>query len=204
MIKIYTAFLAVLSMFLFCSTLITAQAQTNEKQKINITLKVPYFNQITDLNKESMDYAGLTACGPTSLAIMLKYSGQDVDVNDVLKILPLEVYLPKIGFLDLSKGAKYFNREAVPVKFDHQEIYLVLEQGYPVFINIKNYDSGYGHGMVIIGMKGYDGKKAESLIAHDVWTKEYQEFKFNTYDTLIEPGKRNINTINKSNLFYIK
>jgi len=198
MIKVITAFLVVFTMFFFVN------AQAEEKQKVNILIKAPYFNQITDLSDKNLEYAGGTACGPTSLAIMLKYSGLDVDPNDVLKMVPLEVYIPKLGFVDIKAGASYFNREAVDIEFSHKNIYKTLDQGHPVFINIFNYDSGYKHGAVIVGLKNFDGEKAESLVIHDVWTKGYQEFKFHTNDTLVEPGNGNINVINKALLFYIK
>lgn len=198
MIKVFTAFLVVFTMFLFVNV------QAEERQKVNILIKAPYFNQISDLSDRNKEYAGGTACGPTSLAIMLSHAGVKVDPNDTLKVLPLNVYIPRVGFVDIKAGASYFNKTSVDIEFSHKNIYETLDQGHPVFINLFNYDSGYKHGAVIVGMKGFNGEKADSLIIHDVWTEAYQEFKFNTVDTLIEPKNGNMNIINKNNLFYIK
>ena len=84
-----------------------------------------------------------------------------------------------------------------------KNIYDALNQGKVVFLNVKNYDGSYGHALAIVGMKGFDGEKAESLIIHDVWVGPYREFKFTSNDTLEQP-EGYTNYINKSLLFYIK
>lgn len=184
---------------------LSANALEQKDEKLNIILNVPYYNQLKDLNELSSDYAGATACGPTALAIMLKNEGMNVDVNDILAVVPNEVYVPKVGFYRIEKGSTYFNKESVKVDFSHKNIYNALNMGKPVFLNVKNYEGSYGHAVVIVGMRGFDGEKAESLIIHDVWTGPYKEFKFNTYNTLIEPGTNGYtNYINEANLFYIK
>jgi uncharacterized protein YvpB len=199
-IKIVTFLVIISTLFGF-----SAHALEQKDEKLNIILNVPYYNQLKDLNELSSDYAGATACGPTALAIMLKNEGMNVDVNDVLAVVPNEVYVPKVGFYRIEKGSTYFNKESVKVDFSHKNIYDALNMGKPVFLNVKNYEGSYGHAVVIVGMRGFDGEKAESLIIHDVWTGPYKEFKFNTYNTLIEPGTNGyINYINEANLFYIK
>ena len=184
---------------------LSANALEQKDEKLNIILNVPYYNQLKDLNELSSDYAGATACGPTALAIMLKNEGMNVDVNDVLAVVPNEVYIPKVGFYRIENGSNYFNKESVKLDFSHKNIYDTLNMGKPVFLNVRNYEGSYGHAVVIVGMRGFDGEKAESLIIHDVWTGPYKEFKFNTYNTLIEPGTNGYtNYINEANLFYIK
>ena len=179
-------------------------ALSKEEEKLNIVLNVPYYHQIKDLNQFGTEYAGNSACGPTALAIMLKNEGMNLDPNDVLSVVPNEVYISKVGFYRIEKGPSFFNKEAEMIKFSHKNIYDALNKGKPVFLNIFNYEGYYGHAVVIVGMRGFDGEKADSLIVHDVWTGPYKEFKFKSENTLIEPGKGFINTINKNNLFYIK
>jgi len=191
------AFLVVISMF------ISGTAYAAEEQKLNILLNVPFFNQYTDLSDYNKELAQKTACGPTAAAIMLQNEGMKVDVNDVLAILPNSIYQPKVGFYQMDQFAPYFNKEAVKIEFSHKNIYDTLNKGKVIFLNVKNYDSGYGHAMVIVGMKGFDGEKAESLITHDVFVGPYREFKFVGSDTLRQPEGQ-INYINKSLMFYIK
>lgn len=178
-------------------------AYASETKKLNILLRVPFFHQINDLTEENKKYAEGTACGPTAASIMLQNEGIKVDPNDLLAILPTSIYQPKVGFYKMQDFAPYFNKEAVMMEFSHKNIYDTLNMGKPVFLNVKNYDSGYGHAMVIVGMNGFDGEKAESLITHDVWVGPYREFKFITNDTLRQPEGQT-NYINKSMLFYIK
>lgn len=197
----------IVTFLVIVSTLFGLQANASEQkdEKLNIVLNVPYYNQLKDLNKLSFDYAGATACGPTALAILLKNEGINVDINDVLALVPNEVYIPKVGFYRIENGSNYFERESVKVVFSHKNIYDALNMGKPVFLNIKNYENSYGHAVVIVGMRGFDGKSAESLIVHDVWTGPYKEFKFKTYNTLIQAGTNGYdNYINPDNLFYIK
>jgi len=184
--------------------LLPISALSKEEKKLNIVLNVPYYHQIKDLNKFGTEYAGNSACGPTALAIMLKNEGMNLDPNDVLSVVSNDVYISKVGFYRIEKGPEYFNKEAQMIEFSHKNIYEALNKGKPVFLNIFNYEGYYGHAVVIVGMKGFDGKKADSLIIHDVWTGPYKEFKFNSNNTLMEPGKGFINTINTNNLFYIK
>lgn len=192
-----TAFLVVISMFSWHF------AQAQESQKLNILLKVPFFHQYNDLSDEMKNYALKTACGPTAASIMLQAEGIKVDPNDVLAVLPTSIYQPKVGFYRMQDFAPYFSKEAVMIEFSHKNIYDALNMGKPVFINVKNYDSGYGHAMVIVGMNGFDGEKADSLIIHDVWVGPYREFKFISYNTLRQPEGQT-NYINESMLFYIK
>jgi hypothetical protein len=178
-------------------------AHAEEGQKLNILLNVPYFHQVRDLTEKNKQIAENTACGPTVAAIMLQNDGMNVDVNDVLAIVPNYVYQPRVGFYRMDKFAPYFNKEAVLIDFSHKNIYDALNQGKAVFLNVKNYDGSYGHALAIVGMKGFDGEKAESLIIHDVWVGPYREFKFTSNDTLEQP-EGYTNYINKSLLFYIK
>ena len=152
-----------------------------EGQKLNILLNVPFFHQYDSLSDYNKQLAQKTACGPTAAAIMLQ----------------------KVGFYQMDQFAPYFNKEAVMMEYSHKNIYETLNQGKVVFLNVKNYDSGYGHAMVIVGMRGFDGQKAESLITHDVFVGPYREFKFVSYDTLRQPEGQ-VNYINKSLMFYIK
>jgi uncharacterized protein YvpB len=194
---------AIVTFLVAISTFSWQFAQAQENKKINILLKVPFFHQYNDLTEKNKDYALKTACGPTAASIMLQADGVKVDPNDLLAILPTSIYQPKVGFYKMQDFAPYFNKEAVMMDFSHKNIYDVLNTGKPVFINIKNYDSGYGHAMVIVGMKGFDGQKAESLIAHDVFVGPYREFKFLSNDTLRQPEGQT-NYINKAMLFYIR
>jgi hypothetical protein len=178
-------------------------AHAEEGQKLNILLNVPYFHQVRDLTEKNKQIAENTACGPTVAAIMLQNEGMNVNINDVLAIVPNYVYQPGVGFYRMDKFAPYFNKEAVLIDFSHKNIYDALNQGKVVFLNVKNYDGSYGHALAIVGMKGFDGEKAESLIIHDVWVGPYREFKFTSNDTLEQP-EGYTNYINKSLLFYIK
>jgi hypothetical protein len=195
------AFIALALTFFFSFPFI---ALSKEEEKLNIVLNVPYYHQIKDLNEFGTNYAGNSACGPTALSIMLKNEGMNLDPNDVLAVVPNEVYISKVGFYRIENGPSYFNKEAEMIKFSHKNIYDSLNKGKPVFLNIFNYEGYYGHAVVIVGMRGFDGEKAESLIVHDVWTGPYKEFKFNTNNTLIEPETGHINVINPNNLFTIK
>ena len=178
-------------------------AHAQETQKLNILLRVPFFHQYNDLTEENKEYALKTACGPTAAAIMLQADGVKVDPNDLLAILPKSIYQPKVGFYSMQDFAPLFNKEAVMMEFSHKNIYDALNMGKPVFINIKNYDSGYGHAMVIVGMNGFDGQKADSLIVHDVFVGPYREFKFLSDTTLLQPEGQT-NYINTAMMFYIK
>lgn len=184
---------------MFSTTLVYAE----ESQKLNIVLNVPYFNQVTNLTPRNKTIVENTACGPTAAAIMLQNEGMDISVNDVLAIVPNYVYQPKVGFYQIDKFAPFFNKEAVKIEFSHKNIYDTLNKGKVVFLNVQNYEGSYGHAMVIVGMKGFDGQKAESLIIHDVWVGPYREFKFIGNSTLEQPEGYS-NYINTSLLFYIK
>lgn len=196
--------MAYLALAFTFSFILPFNALSKEEEKLNIVLNVPYYHQIKDLNDFGAEYAGNSACGPTALSIMLKNEGINVDPNDVLAMVPNEVYISRVGFYRIEKGASYFNKETELLEFSHKNIYDSLNKGKPVFLNIFNYEGYYGHAVVIVGMRGFDGEKADSLIVHDVWTGPYKEFKFNSYNTLIEPGKGFINVINPNNLFTIK
>jgi len=191
------AFLVAISIFSF------GKAHAQEDKKLNILVKTPFFHQYNDLTESNKDYAQKTACGPTAVAIMLQNEGVKVDPNDLLAILPTSIYQPRVGFYKMQEFAPYFEKEVQMVEFSHKKIYEVLDKGKTLFLNIKNYDSGYGHAMVIVGMKGFDGEKAESLIAHDVFVGPYREFKFLSNTTLRQPEGQT-NYINTSMLFYIK
>jgi hypothetical protein len=191
------AFLVAISIFSF------GKAHAQEDKKQNILVKTPFFHQYNDLSESNKEYAQKTACGPTAVAIMLQNEGIKVDPNDLLAILPTSIYQPRVGFYKMQDFAAYFEKEVQMVEFSHKNIYEALDRGKTLFINIKNYDSGYGHAMVIVGMKGLDGEKAESLIAHDVFVGPYREFKFLSNTTLRQPEGQT-NYINTSMLFYIK
>lgn len=191
------AFLVAISIFSF------GKAHAQEDKKLNILVKTPFFHQYNDLSESNKEYAQKTACGPTAVAIMLQNEGVKVDPNDLLAILPTSIYQPRVGFYKMQDFAAYFEKEVQMVEFSHKNIYDALDRGKTLFINIKNYDSGYGHAMVIVGMKGFDGEKAESLIAHDVFVGPYREFKFLSNTTLRQPEGQT-NYINTSMLFYIK
>lgn len=193
----FVAFLVAISFFSF------GKAHAQEDKKLNILVKTPFFHQYNDLSESNKEYAQKTACGPTAVAIMLQNEGVKVDPNDLLAILPTSIYQPKVGFYKMQEFAPYFEKEVQMVEFSHKNIYDALNKGKTLFINIKNYDSGYGHAMVIVGMKGFDGKKAESLIAHDVYVGPYREFKFLSDKTLRQPEGQT-NYINTDMLFYIK
>ena len=191
------AFLVAISIFSFES------AHAQETKKLNILLKTPFFHQYDDLSESNKEYAQKTACGPTAAAIMLQNEGIKVDPNDLLTILPRSIYQPRVGFYKMQDFAPYFEKKAVIMDFSHKNIYEALNNGKAIFLNVKNYDSGYGHAMIIVGMKGFDGNKAESLILHDVFVGPYREFKFLSNTTLRQPEGQT-NYINTEMLFYIE
>jgi len=192
-----------MAIFVAISISLAPKVGAQEVSKLNILLKVPFFHQFNDLNESNKKLVEKTACGPTVAAVMLQNENMKVDVNDVLAILPNSIYQPKVGFYQMQDFAPYFNKEAVMLQYSHKNIYDALNKGKVVFLNIKNYDSGYGHAVAIVGMNGFDGERAESLIIHDVFVGPYREFKFIDYDTLRQPEGQ-VNYINKSMLFYLK
>lgn len=192
-----------MAIFVAISIFLAPQVGAKEVSKLNILLKVPFFHQYDDLNQKNKDIVQKSACGPTVAAIMLQNENMKVDINDVLAILPNSIYEPLVGFYQMQDFAPYFNKEAVMMEYSHKNIYDALNKGKVVFINVKNYDSGYGHAMAIVGMNGFDGEKADSLIMHDVFVGPYREFKFINYNTLRQPEGQT-NYINESMLFYIK
>ena len=192
-----------MAIFVAVSISLAPKVGAQEVSKLNILLKVPFFHQFNDLNESNKKLVEKTACGPTVAAVMLQNENMKVDVNDVLAILPNSIYQPKVGFYQMQDFAPYFNKEAVMLQYSHKNIYDALNKGKVVFLNIKNYDSGYGHAVAIVGMNGFDGERAESLIIHDVFVGPYREFKFIDYDTLRQPEGQT-NYINKSMLFYLK
>lgn len=168
-----------------------------------IQLNVPYFSQLTDVSEEIKEKVGKTACGPAVITMALKYNKIDVKLDDVISKLPNSVYVKGKGFYNLFDAPKYFNKESINISQNPKSIYETLKQGFPVILNIQNFDGISGHAVLVTGIKGFDGKNAYSLIVNDPYYGPLREFKYISANTLLQP-EGYINAIGPVQPFYIK
>lgn len=172
------------------------------KNESSIQIMVPFNHQVDDLDEANKLAVGGTACGPTTLTMVLRHRGVETNVNEVLDKLPTAVYVKHVGFYELYKGSEYFDKASVQINQNPTAIYEALNQGNPVILNIQNYDGLYGHAVVVTGIRGYTGTSAKSLIVHDPFKGPYREFKYINNDTLQQP-EGFYNPIGHKKPFYI-
>lgn len=153
----------------------------------NVVLSVPYVHQVNDLPEDKKAEIGSTACGPASLAMVFKYMHLDAQLYEVIEKLPSSVYLRGARFYRLNEGPKIYDLTGVSFKNSPKEIFAKLNEQKPVIINVQNYDGITGHALVVVGMKGFDGENAKSLIVHDPWVGPYREFEYVNANTLKQP-----------------
>ena len=168
-----------------------------------VLLDVPFVHQIEDLPEERKAGIRATACGPSSLAMVFNYLETEVTLWEVIEKLPTSVYVRGSMFYNLYAGADYFNHHSVRFKNSPQEIFDHLKNERPVIMNIQNYDGITGHAVVVVGMKGFDGEKAEALIAHDPYVEAYREFEYIDDWNLLQP-EGFINRIGNLDPFYLE
>jgi hypothetical protein len=157
------------------------------KNDENVVLNVPFVHQVEDLSEEEKPLVRTTACGPASIAMLLQFHGKEVELEEVISKLPTSVYIKGQRFYNLYKGPEYFSFTSTKIEREPESIFNALQKGEPVILNVQNYDGITGHALVIVGMLGYDGEKAESLIVHDPFVGPYREFPYNTNEVLEQP-----------------
>lgn len=172
------------------------------KNEENVQIIVPFNHQLDDLNDKNTTLVGGTACGPTTLTMLLRHNGMETDLNEVIDILPSNVYVKGVGFYALDKGAELFNMKATQIGFTPTDIYNALYEGNPVIMNIQNYDGLYGHAVVVTGIRGYNGDTAEALIIHDPFDGPYKRFEYINNNMLKQPSGY-YNPIGYKKPFYI-
>jgi hypothetical protein len=153
----------------------------------DIVLDVPYVNQKDDLVGTADEWAGGSACGPASITMVLNYLGKSFDLQTVANALPTNVYVKGRMFYNLADGPKYFGFTSQDIEIDTIEIHEILSKGYPIIMNIQNYDGITGHAVVVVGIKGFNGITAEALIVHDPFRAPYRLFKYINEQTLQQP-----------------
>ncbi len=158
----------------------------------NVVLSVPFVHQIDDLPEDKKAEIRTTACGPAALTMIFNYMGMDVSLYEVIEKLPTEVYVRGRMFYRLDKGPKEFELAGVQFKNSPKAIFEQLKAEKPVVLNIQNYDGITGHAVVVVGMKGFDGENARSLIVHDPWVGPYREFEYINANTLKQPEGYNL------------
>ncbi|OGC68724.1 hypothetical protein A2415_02105 [candidate division WWE3 bacterium RIFOXYC1_FULL_39_7] len=167
-----------------------------------VLLDVPYVNQVDNLPEDKKTEIRASACGPTAVTMALNYLGDERDLYSVIEKLPTSVYVRGQMFYNLYDAAKYFDKETVKIKRDAKTIFETLKDGHPIIMNIQNYNGFIGHAIVVVGIKNFDGIKADALIAHDPFTKGYREFKYINERTLQQP-EGHYNYIGILDPFYI-
>lgn len=173
-----------------------------KKSDTEITLNVPFVHQINDLEEEDKAAISTTACGPSALAMLFKFYGVNTDLNQVIENLPGSVYVKGRYFINLKEGTEIYNFKPLEIDPRPERIYETLKEGNPVVLNIQNYDGITGHAVVVVGIKGFDGQKAKSLIVHDPFKAAYREFEYLTDQTLKQPEGYTL-SIGSNSPFYI-
>jgi len=158
-----------------------------EDNDTKISINVPFVHQIENLYTDEQLYVGPTACGPAALTMVLQEEGMNIELADVIEKLPQTVYIKGDRFYDLPSGADIFGKHAQDVEVSPKAFYETLISGTPIILNIQNYDGFTGHAVVVTGMVGFDGEKAEALIVHDPFRGPNREFKYLNDYTLIQP-----------------
>ncbi len=174
-----------------------------KKTQDTVVLNVPYVNQMEDLPEDQKVVYTTTACGPAALTMGLNYLGYDLELIDVIEKLPANVYVRGRYFMKLNDGPLTFGEQAVSFKNDPAEIFKVLNDGYPVVLNVQNYDGFTGHALVAVGMKGFDGENAQSLIVHDPFVCAYREFEY-VNDNILRQPEGYLLAIGTLDPFYVK
>lgn len=141
-------------------------------------LEVPFVHQIDALPEDQKANIRGTACGPAAITMALKYLGYEIDLMGVIEKLPTTVYVKGARFYNLYAGPELFGKEVHRFKNSPAAIFEALSAGNPVILNIQNYDGITGHAVVVVGMKGFDGEKADTLIIHDPFVGAYREFEY--------------------------
>jgi hypothetical protein len=159
---------------------------------------VPYVHEYYSLLNEDPEVVKKiwwSACGPASLTMALQYltvPGTET-LWSVIKKLPSDVYIQGDQTYNLTKGAAVFGKKAVSLERSATGIYKALKAGHPVILNVTNYNGSVGHYMVVVGIIGYDGKNARSLIIHDPGyddpNGEMLEFPFTGPTKIIQPAR---------------
>lgn len=159
------------------------------KNGSHVLLNVPYTNQKEDLKDTPDGWAGGSACGPSAITMALNFNNEDISLYDVVNSLPSTVYVKGGMFYDLTSGPEYFGYTANEIDINTEQIFNTLSEGYPILLNIQNYDGITGHEVVVVGIKSYDAdtKTAKSLIVHDPFKSPYREFKYVNETTLQQP-----------------
>lgn len=155
-----------------------------QKTESEILLDVPYVNQIEGLKGTSDAWAGGSACGPASLNMVMNDKGKTYDLQTIVNRLPASVYIKGKMFYNLTAGPGFFGFKSTEIEINTKEIYETLADGNPIVMNIQNYDGITGHAVVVVGIKGFDGTTAKSLIAHDPFKAPYQVFEYINETTL--------------------
>jgi hypothetical protein len=168
----------------------------------NVALNVPFIHQIENLPEDKKTLIGTTACGPASLTMAFNYLGLNISLWDVIDKLPDTVYVKGRQFYNLPSGAELFDLKTVSFKNSPKNIYEALKNGHPVILNIQNYDGITGHAVVVTGIKGFDGEKAEGLIVNDPYGGSDREFKYLS-DSSLEQPEGYINYIGILDPFYV-
>lgn len=153
----------------------------------DIVLDVPFLNQKDALVGTPDEWAGGSACGPTAITMALNYEGENYSLYEVVNALPTSVYVKGKMFYKLSDGPKQFGYVSTEIEISTKEIHRVLSEGKPVLLNVQNYDGITGHELVVVGMVGFNGETAKSLIVHDPFTTAYRTFDYINEKTLRQP-----------------
>jgi hypothetical protein len=168
----------------------------------NIVLEVPFVHQKNDIYSEELAYTGPSACGPAALTMALKSRGEKISLEYVISKLPNSVYIKGDRYYNLPAGAEVFEKEAISIDATPKAFYKTLSKGFPIILNIQNYDGITGHAVVITGMIGFDGENAEALVIHDPFEAPNRLFEY-INDTTLKQPEGYINPIGIQKPFYV-
>lgn len=168
----------------------------------DISIDAPFVHQIDDLPKDLKPIIRSTACGPAVLAMVLNHQGNNFTLEEIISKLPSSVYVKGDRYYNLMAGPNYFGYTSNKIEKSPKSLFKILNKGFPIILNVQNYDGITGHALVVIGMKGFDGEHAESLIVHDPYRNASREFKYINDNQLQQP-EGYINYIGHNAPFYI-
>jgi hypothetical protein len=152
------------------------QSIENANEENSFLLSVPYIHQYSELSMAEKARYGWTACGPTSLTMLMQFEGVNISLSDVLSRLPSSVYRVGVGFADLKSGLKVFGFEAEELDMSVKSISEAVLAGSPVAVNIQNYVGVNGHEIVVVGVYQNSDGEVVSLIVNDPSTRENERF----------------------------
>lgn len=159
----------------------------------------PYFSQrdyldIIDECDSEEDTIYHSGCGPTSLAMVLKYFNNDIDPKKLAEELKTNKNCPTCGWStieyycgvgsvgeNLMKKARDYNVDCgnYPIEFNIEIIKRELENNHPIIVHWKNYLTlGVGHFAVIYGIYAKEGENP-ILYIRDPWGGESVAFEVN-------------------------